>query len=473
MKKILSLFVAAVMAVGAMAQVTFDFSDASGFGYTNPAKGEFTQVEDGEQITFGNVVLTVNFSQGNGFRFFSNTNTGVINLRGYKDARLTVSTKNGANITGIEFAGSNLTSTYVTADGYDGAEKTWAGEANLVTFNIIKSTVQINTLTVTTSEGGEVVCTDNYGLMVNDQFVRGTKGEAIGGGEQWEVENLSLTTTDVISLYSLCGEVAFTGTIMQGADLVEANDMTFSVKEDGIYNFYLKIAYENNEIYITKTEVTYSTVADINTAANGTEMTLCEFDVVFSSGAYTYIMDASGAMSLIYKANYGLKAGDHVAAGMVGNVSIYNNLPEFVPTTAFDNLTITESTITFNPADAAGVPVEAEMNSIFMYRGVTLGTEDKRSIVGIYNGEEITFYDRLDLVDGTNAESTYTIMGAVAKFKENMQVYILTIAEEGGESTGIDTINGEAQAEGKMMIDGQLYILRDGRLYNAQGAVVR
>ncbi|GEM_PF-7131999 len=473
MKKILSLFVAAVMAVGAMAQVTFDFSDASGFGYTNPAKGEFTQVEDGEQITFGNVVLTVNFSQGNGFRFFSNTNTGVINLRGYKDARLTVSTKNGANITGIEFAGSNLTSTYVTADGYDGAEKTWAGEANLVTFNIIKSTVQINTLTVTTSEGGEVVCTDNYGLMVNDQFVRGTKGEAIGGGEQWEVENLSLTTTDVISLYSYCGEVAFTGTIMQGADLVEANDMTFSVKEDGIYNFYIKlVAFENNEIYITKTEVTYTTCAEANAADKDTEVVLGAFDVVYVSGGNIYIKDETG-MTQIFKSNYGLEAGDHVEAGLAGKIDIYKSTPEVIPSTSFADLKITKGDV---PAidDAVSVPVATDVNYILMYHGVSLvASETAKNYIGTFNEVEFNVYDKSSLIEELDETATYTIKGLVGFYNSNIQVTILTIAEEGGESTGIDTINGEAQAEGKMMIDGQLYILRDGRLYNAQGAVVR
>ena len=57
MKKIFTFMMALVTAVtmSAVTQVTFDFSDASAYGYANPEKGKFTQVENGAVLTKGDV----------------------------------------------------------------------------------------------------------------------------------------------------------------------------------------------------------------------------------------------------------------------------------------------------------------------------------------------------------------------------------------------------------------------------------
>jgi hypothetical protein len=46
--------------------------------------------------------------------------------------------------------------------------------------------------------------------------------------------------------------------------------------------------------------------------------------------------------------------------------------------------------------------------------------------------------------------------------------------EEGGLPWGVEQISQELRADSQKMIkDGQLLILRDGKVYNAQGALVK
>lgn len=157
MKKFFSLVAALCVSftLFAATSVTFGFSDATAYGYTNPAAGEFTQLLTGAQLTKDSVTLTVNFTEGNGFRFFAHTTTGAVNLRGYINSSLTVACPAGKVISKIEISGQNLTAQYLTVAEGTYSNGLWTGEAAQVTFNVIKSTVQINSLIVTYGDPGE------------------------------------------------------------------------------------------------------------------------------------------------------------------------------------------------------------------------------------------------------------------------------------------------------------------------------
>ena len=74
-------------------------------------------------------------------------------MRIYKDASFIIATTDGSKISSIVFEGSNLGSSYISATGYDGTD-TWSGSETSVTFNCIKSTIQINKVTITTAASG-------------------------------------------------------------------------------------------------------------------------------------------------------------------------------------------------------------------------------------------------------------------------------------------------------------------------------
>jgi len=157
MKKLFTFVMALVAAVSlnAATQVVFDFSDATAYGYANPEAGKYTQVQSGDVLTKDDVKISIAFEEGkNGFRFFANTNTGAINLRAYVGASFTIAAPEGKKLAAIAADGQNLTTQYL-ADGMTG--KNWTSDEGVasLTTNVIKSTVQFNSLTITVIDEGE------------------------------------------------------------------------------------------------------------------------------------------------------------------------------------------------------------------------------------------------------------------------------------------------------------------------------
>ena len=180
MKKILSLVSAIVLSTFAFAStiVTMDFANPADYGYAKPDAGKYTQIADNGTISKENVVLTVNFSTGSGFRFFANTKSGVVNLRGYKDSKLTITPPTGKKLLKISANGSNMTASYLSGD-MTGLK--WEGEVDAIEINVIQSTVQINSLTIEYGEAGETpVETKIDTITVSQAIARinaGQKGE--------------------------------------------------------------------------------------------------------------------------------------------------------------------------------------------------------------------------------------------------------------------------------------------------------
>ena len=177
MKKILSFFLALTATVAVNATVvTFEFADPTTYGFVAPAQGAYTQVESGASIAKDNVTLVPTFpSDKNGMRFFSNSNTGVINLRGYVGTTLVITAPNNENIVSIAMSGSNLGSAYLTAESGSlngsASAMTWTGSANAVTLNIIKSTVQFNQIVVTYGEDAPVIPDCDFDTLTVTQAI--------------------------------------------------------------------------------------------------------------------------------------------------------------------------------------------------------------------------------------------------------------------------------------------------------------
>ena len=199
-------------------------------------------------------------------------------------------------------------------------------------------------------------CVANYGIKVNGKFVPGTVNTT---DAQWEVKNVFLTASDIVNVYSLCTEVTLETSVEKGADLFEIDGADLMVIEDGMYDFYIKLDYGNDKLYVEKKVFT---CAEANTAQDGTELILGAFDVVYTTAnGNIYIKDESG-MTQIFKKEYGLKVGDHVAAGLRGKVTIYNNLtPEVIPSTAFADLQITAGDAP-EVDDAENAPAAQDVN---------------------------------------------------------------------------------------------------------------
>lgn len=135
--------------------VLFTFDSASKYGYDNPAKGDFTLIPDNDILSIDGVSIQFSYNNEdvNRYRFFSNSNTGVINLRGYVGSHMTISSPTKTLIQSITMVGSNLGSTYIKRSNDNTTVSSTGGtfscNANEVSFDIIKSTTQFTSIEVT------------------------------------------------------------------------------------------------------------------------------------------------------------------------------------------------------------------------------------------------------------------------------------------------------------------------------------
>ncbi len=381
-------------------------------------------------------------------------------------------------VTGMAVNGKNATGTFMETEvafyntwNIDLTEIDATKAYTIVGAVSMYNTLQVNIISI--EEEGDAPCVDNYGLMVNENYVAGTFNNG-----QWEIINLALKSTDIISVYSRCAETAFIVNVAEGADYFTIDGTDMMVEADGVYSFYLKLEYQNDQLYVVKEEtpeVTYNTCAEVNGVMEDTEMTLGEVTVVFAKGSNVYVQDAS-ATTLVYSYNLAqmVEAGS-VVTGLKGTAKLYNGLPEMAVTDVTD-VTVTEGVAPVI-ADATAVPTASEVNQVMMFRCVAMEAGEFAStkasnINGTFMGETVAFRNNWKDEFTFEAGKTYTMLGCVAIYNGNIQVYVTNITEDSGESTGLDIINAE-QTESKVIRNGQLLIIRDGKLYNAQGAEVR
>ena len=173
-------------------------------------------------------------------------------------------------------------------------------------------------------------------------------------------------------------------------------------------------------------------IADTYNMAQDSVFTLGAFDVVYTTGAYYYIKDAS-ASGLIYKTNYGLQVGDHVEAGLVGKIKIYYGLYEIIPTTAKTDLTITPGEA-FEPAEAYETPSASNVNQYVVYRDVTFATDtafaSKRlAVYGVWDNQSLYFYNQFMIGATLQAGKRYNITAVNGIYNTSAQAWPISVEE--------------------------------------------
>ena len=235
--------------------------------------------------------------------------------------------------------------------------------------------------------------------------------------------------------------------------------------ENGVYTITVN---SDTTINITATDAT--NCAEANAAAKGTHAVLGEFVVAYVNGKYTYIQDETGS-ALIFKDNLELKAGD-VVTGFEGNVDIFNNLPELVP-----SVELADMTVTAGEAPAPAVHNETltleDVNKYIKLEGVTaVGTftsDKKTTIEGEWNGEPLNMYNQFMIAQEFTEGVTYDVVCAVSVYKKTLQVNFIS-AE--ALSTNVENAVIGNKVE-KFVRDGQLIIRMNGVEYNVLGAKIQ
>lgn len=219
--------------------------------------------------------------------------------------------------------------------------------------------------------------------------------------------------------------------------------------------------------------------AEANALAAGEIAYMKPFDIVYvvEGAGYIYIKDETGT-ALIYSYDWDeptyFAAGDHVE-GFIGKSSPYNGLPELKPNVDYNDLTITKGGAASEPTIFAEAPLATDVHKYVQFNGVKFTEavtfdEGVASNATMLVGEtEVTLRNAFKLGADFVAEKPYNVVGFVAIFNENVQVYFLS-AE--ALTTAVDNVTVDQNIT-KFFENGQLVIIKNGVRYNAQGAVVK
>jgi len=239
------------------------------------------------------------------------------------------------------------------------------------------------------------------------------------------------------------------------------DSLNTSSKKSAIFQIHVKAA-------------AFNTCADVNAAAKDDKLKLNPVTVVYVNGSNNYVKDDSGS-TLVYQQASGLKAGD-IVSGIKGVAAPFNGLPELKPTNATTDWTVTAGVAPAIP-EAAAAPTAAEVNQVLEWKGVTNMSGEFTSasitnITGKYGTEDIIFRNNFKFAQSFDDTHSYDITGAVAIYSKDqvttIQVYFISAVDNGVVPTSLMNTEAKKQVR-KAMINGQMVIVRDGKMFNALG----
>lgn len=401
MKKFFSLFAALLFAGSMMAaEVTVDYANA---GYANQHSLDGVPVQSG--------VVTITFAKGTGSSAPAYYTTGT-GARTYASNTITVDA-GASTITKIAFDFSQNNKNYtVDAGTYSKDAKEWTGSANKVLFTTEAGSGhnRIKSITVTYEVGAEVAAT---GISLDQTALTLTEGETATLKATLTPEGATTTVTWTSSDETVA-------TVASGkVTAVAAGTATITAKA-GDYSATCNVTVNAAPVL---------TCAQANALANGANAKLGEFTVAYANGANTYIKDASG-YALIYKYDFGLKAGD-VVTGFKGSMNIYNGLPELVPSVTLTDLTVTAGEAPA-PEEFIAAPVAADVNKYIILKGVkmTAASFTNKNLTATIGDVNFTLRDNFSTSQTFDTEKTYDVVGAVAIYNGNVQVYFISATEQ-------------------------------------------
>ena len=223
--------------------------------------------------------------------------------------------------------------------------------------------------------------------------------------------------------------------VLQGTEVsfkTTAPVLVNGVAAEGVDGVYTLVINKNTTIVVGE----LTSCADANVATADTVLAMDEFVVAYVNGKYTYIQDATGS-ALIYKSNYGLNAGDTVT-GLVGKISVFNNLVEIVPSMTVDKLNV-KAGVAPEPALQEEVITLADVNKYIRIEGVTVNEADtfttagKETINAVWNDTTLVMYNQFKVAQTFSADSIYDIVCAVSVFRTQLQVYLISATAKAKE----------------------------------------
>lgn len=553
MKKLFSLFAAAVMAVSMMAATTFTYGSS-----VDP------QTKDG---------FTITLAQGagqNAPKVVNNYETQVDEVRLYLGNTITVS---GASITGVELTftkqgakdyatlsadAGNLVSGGVSTSNDDPKTDVWTGTASSVTFELGTKGQRILTKIVVYGEGGDTPPTPpTPPTPSGDVTITGLNYvDAIYYDGYWDFDfyndyNYEEYYYIYPEVYFMCDEEATSGTSIVGTytamyagywksanDSIEADDdepvgtVTVTCVEQGIYNFVGSFVgtdgktytwnVQNVEVYayngdtyedITLTdggtptpptptgdEITIAQAEEIAGALNDNETTTKTYTIkgyvgtLYDSGDFWLVSEPGGRSNLeVYKptVDKALTKGDYV--------QVVGKLQKYVSKAGKTILEVVSATVThIGDTPVPPTPVGTEINVAKAEEiAAALGNNEQTAETYTVIGYAVKAYDpssgtqdiwmsdtkgakgnfmakKTTSTDGTIFDDEYiAVTGKIEKDfynnKTTLQIYKGTAKHI--SETALLKIMQNVKVK-KMLMDGQVIILKGTQLFDLSGRVI-
>ena len=227
------------------------------------------------------------------------------------------------------------------------------------------------------------------------------------------------------------------------------------------------------DIQITETKLaTMATCAEVYSMQKNDPVALGNVTVTYASGKNVWVKDATGSMLIYLSADATWKAGD-VLAGVAGTVDIYNGVYEVKPSAEQVAAVVATAGEAPAPEELTAVAA-ADMNKYIVVKGIAF-EQDAAFVEGTASnitikvgGNDIVLRNNFKNAYAFQAGKAYDIIAVVTIYQSNPQLYFISASE----AQGIENIELTEQAQ-KVMVDGIMYIVRDGKMFNAQGIQVR
>ena len=376
--------------------------------------GWHTIVKDGVTMKFYGTVS--NYTADNGTEYHQ--------YRIYKNNTIQFTTAAG-NIRKIEFDcdETNPVTGFNAIDGLDMTTATWEGNTRDITFTAGSKQVRANTITVTLDDQVPAIVVaaptfdpaacefdESIDVTINCATEGATLHYVVGNGDDQTATapvTVTLTETTTITAYAELEGVE--------SEIVEA---TYTLKE------------ATGDI---------TTLAQVNALDDNTEFEFKGDAVVTAQqGQYLWLRDATG-YGLIYGTIEGeFTNGQVLSQNWTAKKTTFRGLTEY---TNAANLSASGVT---NTALAAAQEITAlsedMINAYVMVKNVTSFTVSGKNVTANFeDGTTMVMYNQFN-VEVPTTEGNYTVEGAVGKYNENLQLYILSIEGYVPEEHNVNSI---------------------------------
>ena len=383
MKKVLSLLMMAMLAIGAWAgEVTFDFNnDLSSLGLTAPIAGNGTNLET--PITYGGV--TMSFTNGGTATRIWNSN-GTTTLRVYKNGGSLTFTAD-ENFTSIVFNGT-VTGSFDVGTFSSGE---WTGNANSVTFTASANST-INSIVFTIGGEAPAVAAPTFSPAAGE--VEAGTAVTISAPA---AEMIVYTTDGTAPSYANNNGEIYTEPIVVNeamtikAIAVDANDNESAVA---------------TAAYTIKPEaVSVATVAEFNALADNTVFTFTgNLTVSGQKNSYLYAQDATGGILIYGSVGQTYTKGNVIPAGFGGKKTTYKGAPELASPTGF-----VAATTTVELSAEEITPAQVTLENAFKYAVIKGASINGSNLV--VGDQSIAYYNSPFGTTVPTDNNTYDVYG--------------------------------------------------------------